>query len=375
MLFVLALFLSAGLLFLIFPSGRATVRTARLLPALLTPAESFDSTHESVRHTQMTLPLHNSQIYLDIYEPTSPVPTLPGTRGGVVIVPGVGDHRQLPQLVHLAQSLVRVDLVVVIVTTPTLMQYDLSAQDSDAVVEAFRTLTHHSGVSAERIGLIGFSAGTPITCFAAADSRIRDQVAFVVLFGGYFNATTMLRAVGQRAVNVDGQTQSWQPQETSLKVLSNVIGKTLSPSERSLLRSSLTPDGKPLSTPELTQLSPAADAAYHLLAGDAPEKVEIHLTTLTPQMHAQLDELSPNRVLPGIQAPIFLLHSLVDQSIPFTESRHFATALERLDHPYDLVEIDFVSHVELREGLGIGQLAGNAFHLSRILYKMLLISS
>src|SRR5260370_40746177 len=145
--------------------------------------------YEPVRRTQLTIPSRNGLVSLDVYAPTSPIP---GVRGGVVIIPGVGDNREVPQLVNFAQSLARTGLVVMIMTTPTLIKYDLSVQDSDAVFDAFNALATWPDVDPKRIGLISFSAGASLACFAGADPRIRDQLAFVVLFGGYFNTTTLL---------------------------------------------------------------------------------------------------------------------------------------------------------------------------------------
>jgi dienelactone hydrolase len=260
-------------------------------------------------------------------------------------------------------------------TTPTLASYNLSAQDSDGVVEAFNFLAHMPGVNAHRIGFVGFSGGGPIICFAAADPRIRDQVAFVALFGYYFNATSLLRAVGRHALTVNGATQPWQPNPFPIQVLANVISSTMPPSEGVRLQQAFTPPDKPLTTQDLAHFSPSTVAAYHLLAGDEPNQVDANLAALPPQAHTLLNQLSVNRVLNQLHAPIYLLHDRADTSVPFTESRDFAAALMRIHHHYDLAEFGIFQHVQVRADLGIAQLLSDSPRLFRILSEILLPTS
>src|SRR5215472_10238793 len=370
-LFGLGFFLS------VFPAGRAGLRATLMLPTLLTASEPAPLTvlDEPVRRTRTTIASSDGPVYLDVYTPTTPAPPIPGTRGGVVMIPGIGDNRDVPQLVNLSLAMAHSGLVVVNMTTPTLANYNLTAQDSDGVVQTFNFLSHLPGVSAHKIGLIGFSGGGPIICFAAADPRIRDQVAFIALFGSYFNATSLLRAVGRRAVTVDGQVQPWQPNPFPVQVLANVISGTLQPSEGLALQRTFTPGGKKLTSQDLAQFSLGSIAAYHLLTGDEPNQVDENLAALPPQAHVLLDELSVNRVLGQIRAPIYLLHDRTDTSVPFTESLDFAAALMHIHHPYDLAVFGIFQHVQVSANLGISQLLSDGPRLFRILSEILLPSS
>ena len=374
---VLLLLFCGGLYLSVFPAGRADVRTMLILPALLGASEpaTLTAADESVRHTQMIIPAPAGGVYLDVYAPTTPTPLIPGVRGGVVMIPGVGDNRAVPQLINLSMSLAHAGLVVMNMTTPTLVDDNISAQDTGGVVQAFETLAHWPGVSAHRIGLVGFSGGGPLVCFAAADPRIRDQVAFVALFGSYYNATSLLRAFGQHAFIVNGLLQPWRPDPFPKQVLADTIAGTLPSLESTPLQNAFAPGGEPLTAAELARLSPPAVAAYHLLAGDEPDQVDANIAALSPQMHALLDQLSINRVVDKIRAPVYLLHDRSDPSIPFTESREFAAALARIHHPYDLAEFGIFSHVQVRSGLGIGQLLSDGPHLFHVLSNILYVGS
>lgn len=371
LLFCLAFFLSA------LPWGRAIVRTSLLLPSLISASEpaALVQTGDPVRFMRTTLHAPGGPIFLDIYEPATLPPTIPGKRAAIIDIVGVGDNRTAPQLVNLSRSFAREGIVVVNMGTPALFNFEVSPQDSEAVVQTFEMLAHRPDVSPNRIGIIGFSAGSTLACIAATDPRIRDRLAFITLFGGYFDATSLLREFGRRALIVDGHTQPWQPNYVPLQVLANAMSSALSPNENTLFQQAFAPNGQPLDASAQSQLSPSAAAAYHLLEGDQPDRVEQNVATLSPQMQARLAQLSPASYIAKIHTPIYLLHDRSDQYVPFTQSRQFAAALARIHHPYDFAEFGIFQHVEVRSNLSLSQILGDGLPLSRILSKMLLSAS
>lgn len=374
---LLLLLLTAGLLSSITPWGRAITRTAMVLPALIaaTQPAPLVLTGEPIRHIQTTTIAQSGTVYLDIYEPSATQASVTDTQGSVLIIPGAGDNRQDPQLINLAQALARSGMTVMAMTTPTLMRFAIQSQDSDAVVQAFKKLSLFPGANKKHIGIIGFSAGVPLACFAAADPRIQRQVAYVVAFGGYFNTKNVLRAFGARSITVQGHSEQWQPTAVPLLVLSNIITASLSAAEREDIQQALPPGGHPMTRTELQTLSPAAQAAYHLLRGDEPASVDANIAQLPEETQAQLTQLSPSRVISHITAPIFLLHDRHDASLPVTESRDFAAALARLHHPYDYVEFHIFDHVEVRSHLETTQLLNDGSHLFSILTQILYLSA
>jgi dienelactone hydrolase len=371
LLFLLGLFLS------LTPSGHAASRTTLVLPALVSAAQPapLRLLGDQVRHVQKTIPSRGGTVYLDIYEPASSVPPLPGSREGLVLIPGVGDNRQVPQLINLSEALARTGIVVEDMTTPTLLNNDISPVDSDGVVQAFKYLARWPGVGANRIGIAGFSGGGPLACLAAVDPRIRDRVAFVTLFGSYFNAESVLRVYGRRAITVNGRTIPWYPAQYPLQVLADVMADGLSSYDGTLLVSAFVPHGTPLNSADLASMSPAAVAAYHLLEGDEPQRVNQNIAALSPKIHTLLNKLSPSSVYKKIKAPIYLLHSRDDTSLPVTESQKFAAALARIHHPYDYAEFGIFNHVLVQPNLSIFQILGDAPALFRILYEILLPAS
>ena len=369
---LLALLLLGALLSLV-PTGRAALRGTLLVPAVLLPNKQTPLTlsGSAVRHTTMEISARSGPVYLDIYEPDDTTPPLPGAREGVVVIPGIGDERKDSQLINLSVSLAREGIVVMDLTTPALIEKRLDPDDVDAVVQAFQTLAKHPSVGAGRAGILGVSGGGDLGMLAAADPRIRDQLGFMMLFGGYYDATSLLRDFGRRALDVDGALQPWAPNPVPVEALARTIAPTLSASEGKLLVGALKEGGKPLTAAQLASLSPGALAAYHLLHGDDPAHVDANIAALSPAMQRDLVALSPSAVLGDIRAPIYLLHDRNDTYVPFTESRAFAAALVKANHPHDFVELNIFAHVEVKYGQGIGPLVGDGARLFGILTELL----
>lgn len=362
-----------GALLSLAPTGRAALRGMLLAPAVMLPTKTTPLTvsGDPVRHSTVVVNARSGPVYLDIYEPDGAAPPLPGAREGVIVIPGIGDERKDSQLINLSTSLAREGIVVMDMTTPALMARRLDPDDVDAVVQAFLALARHPSVGAGRAGILGISGGGDLGMLAAADPRIRDQLGFMMLFGGYYDATSLLRDFGRRALDVDGTLQPWTPNPVPVEALAKTIAPTLPASEGNLLVGALSEHGKPLTASQLASLSPGALAAYHLLRGDDPAHVDANIAALTPAMQRDLVALSPSMILADIHAPIYLLHDRNDTYVPFTESRAFAAALVAARHPHDFVELNIFAHVEVKYGLGFGPLVGDGVRLFSILTELL----
>ena len=375
----LAFLLCAGGFLSLFPLGRAITRSTFLLPALISASEPAPLVlaGDPVRFKRITISSSIGPVFLDIYEPATPPPPIPGGREAIITIVGAGDNRDVPQFTNLAQSFAREGVVVVNVGTPTLFQYKVSARDGEAVVQAFELLEHWPGVDPHHIGILSFSVGGLLACVAAADPRIRDRVAFLAIIGGYFDVTGLLRIVGRRVQDVDGQAQPWHPISTDLYTLASSVSSLLSPTENKLLRKAfpLNSFAPPLTAQQQAQLSPGTAAFYHLLEGDEPGSVDHNLAALSPQMKTLLIQLSPMPVIDQIRAPIHLLHDRNDSSIPFTQAQEFAAALARIHHPYDLAAYSIFSHVQVRSNLGLAQLLSDGTKLFQAINSIMLVGS
>jgi dienelactone hydrolase len=376
---VLVVLAVAGLFFSITPWGRAGLRSLMLLPGLVAARQlaPIVANGEPIHHVSLTLSSQGGPVYLDVWEPaTLPPPPIPGARQGVLIIAGVGDNRTTEQLINLTESLARAGLVAMTMTTPTLIDYVLSRAETDATVQAFKTLLHWPGVGAARVGILGFSAGNAPASLAAADPRIQHQVAFLTFFGGFYNARDLLADIGRRALIVNGQPEAWQPDPLPLSVLANTIAGTLSAQEAEKMRAAFDfHHPTRLASNQVAQLSSPTAAAYHLLAGDQRNQVENNLDALSSQMQQLLQQLSPSSVVGQIRAPVSLLHDRNDAFVPFTESVNFAAELAKLDHSHTLVEFSIFQHTEVSSSLDLRSLLSDGPRLLRALYVSLLPST
>ena len=200
-------------------------------------------------------------------------------------------------------------------------------------------------------------------------------MAWIRCFGGDFNTTTLLRTFGRRALDVNGQSQPWHPQYVPIEVLANTIAPLLPFDEGSRLMNALAPGGTPLTPDELAQFSPDTVAVYHLLNGDEPAQTDANIASLAAPIRALLDQLSPDRVIGQIRAPIYLLHDRSDEYVPYTESIAFDAALNRLHHAHDFALFGIFQHVEVKSGEGLGPLVGDGAKLFHILYDVLSVAS
>ncbi len=368
----LALIFLLGALLALTPAGRATTRAALLLSSVIGAANATSTQDRpDVRHTSLTLNAANGPVYADLFEPRGNPPPIPGSREAAILISGVGDNRPVPQLVNLEDSFAEAGVVIMSVTTPSLLSYTLTPADEDGVVQAFQALARQPGVNPHAVGIIALSAGSGVACLAAADPRIRDRVAFVTLFGGFFDAADLVQDVGQRYLRFDGRTEAWNPQLVPLQVLANSVAPDLPPADAVALENAFNPTFIPIPSALLATFSPAMQAIYHLLAGDEPDQAAANLARLPANVHALLAALSPRAVLPQIRAKIFLLHDRHDQYVPFTESRHFAAALQAEGHPYEYVEFNIFQHVEVKGDLPISELVGDSAHLFGLLDAVL----
>src|SRR5579884_1297591 len=111
--------LLAGFFFSVIPVGRAATRALFILPALVFDSQPgfLTAAEEPVQHIRKTIQSNSGAVYLDVYEPVSSPPPIPGSREGIVFISGVGDNRADPQLINFSQSFARAGLVVMDVTT------------------------------------------------------------------------------------------------------------------------------------------------------------------------------------------------------------------------------------------------------------------
>ncbi len=295
-------------------------------------------------HEQATIRYGDNNQYsmpIDIYRPGDGKP-----HGAMILSPGAPPlEPDDPRLIRLSGDIARAGFVMLVPFSPDLEDEMIYPREVDALVKEFQFLQQQPYVKQDKIGYIGVSVGSPLALMAAADSRINNDVAYVVSFGGYYNATDVLSAVTTDTISYDGTEESWTPDPHSVEVIDEqVINRLADGADRGLLTAALV-DHKPDADKALWQLTPEGRAAFNLLTNRDPTQVDALVSKLPPEPRQALSDLSLDGKLQGLRAETFILHDTSDHFVPYTESRRLRDALQG-QVKLHFTEVDIFQHVE-----------------------------
>jgi dienelactone hydrolase len=268
-----------------------------------------------------------------------------GRHGALILILGARPlDREDPTLVRFAEGLSRIGLVVLIPASSGLAAGRIVIEEVDAVVREVDLLQARPDVDPARIGLLGFSVGGSVAIQAAADPRLDGGLVLVNAFGGYHDATDLVRAAATRSLAYAGVDQAWEPHSLTLWVIARQLVDTLpDPRDRDVLdRLYLQSDQS--ARDEVDSMTPVGRAALGLLDGLTPAETEAALAQMPPATIARLQGISPARVIERLTTRLFIMHDYGDHFVPYTESRRMAakapaTVLERY------AEFDLFDHV------------------------------
>jgi hypothetical protein len=323
--------------------GRAAVTGAFFLPDMMAPLPVRPVTWvtNTPIHERTTVQYGSYFVPVDIYRPGDD-----GQHGAMILSPGAPPlEPDDSRLTRLAGDVARAGFVMLIPFSPDLEAEMIYPREVDALVAEFQYLQQQPYVKTDKIGYIGVSVGSPLALLAAADPRINDDVAYAVSFGGYYDATDVLRSVTTGRIAYDGLEETWTPDEHSVDVMSEqVINRLSDGADRDVLLRALV-DREPGATADLWRLTPEGRAAFDLLTNKDPSKVDELLAKLPAAPRQALADLSLGGRLQGLRAETFILHDVSDHYVPYTESRRLRDALQG-QVKLHFTEVDVFEHVE-----------------------------
>ena len=323
--------------------GRAAVSGAFFLPDLMAPlpVRPVTWTTDTPIHEQTIIQYGAYSMPADIYRPGDGKP-----HGAMILSPGAPPlEPDDSRLTRLAGDIARAGFVMLVPFSPDLENEMIYPREVDALVQEFKYLQQQSYVKQDKIGFIGVSVGAPLALLAAAAPSINEDVAYVVSFGGYYNATDVLKGVTTGVISYDGLTDTWKPDQHSVDVMSEqVINRLSDGADRDLLLRALV-DRDPDAGADLWQLSPEGRAAFNLLTNKDPSKVDELLAKLPAEPRQALSDLSLDGRLGGLRAETFILHDKTDHFVPYTESRRLRDALQG-QVKLHFTEVDIFDHVQ-----------------------------
>ncbi|MBI2936174.1 MAG: hypothetical protein HYY31_05155 [Chloroflexi bacterium] len=321
--------------------GRVAVKTLLLIPQVVPslkfhPQEWF--TQEPVVE-QVALSMGSRQGDADLYRPGGS-----GKHGGVVlflghVAPAAHDD---PRVVGLGKALARAGTVVLVPWPRQEKRVDVG--EIEQLVFAFQYLADQGFVDRTRLGLAGFCVGASIALVAAADPRIRSEVAFVNAFGAYFDARDFMKQISSGHSFYNGVVELWEPDRLTREVFNTQLMESVADrEERQALERALAHPGGSLEG--VAELTPQARAVFRLLAGGTLQEADRALAQLAPEAQEQLRAISPSVVIDRVDARVLIMHDREDNLVPSEESRRLADALAPRGNVY-YTEFSFFQHLD-----------------------------
>ena len=353
------------------PQGRSALKTLgfvfQVIPSIpVKPIEIFSSqpVREEVRFTQST-----GSGVADIYRPDNDK-----ENAAVLLFLGVNPAgRDDARVVNLAESLARTGMVVMIPWSDTMTQNRIDPNEVSNLVEAYKYLSDLEYVDPERVGLGGFCVGSSLAAVAAQDPEIRDNIAFINFFGGYFDAMDLMASISSSTRFGDYGRQPWEPSDLATSVLRGHLVELISlESDKSLIDQILSGQDS-LTKNQVGDLSEEGERVYKLLAGTSLVEARELISQLPEEFQDDMKAVSPISNVGDIKARILIMHDASDNNVPPEESRRFFEALKgREDVTY--TEFAFFNHMDPGRDVGPLTWMGDVYKLFMHLYSIIRIT-
>ena len=345
-------------LVLISPQGRSGVHTIlfvlQMLDSPLKPQQwlvAQPTRYETVYSTP------TGQLMSDIYR----IPD-DRKRAGILLFLGANAAgKEDPDVIKLGDALARSGFVVMFHWSQSMgLKNNLDPQEIENLVWAFQYLRDLEFVNPNNVGIGGFSVGGSFALVAASDSRIRDDIAFVNSFGGYYDAHDLFLQIATRSIITGEKTIDWNVDELTWKVFVNELIESLdNQTDREILMKRYTKNYESVDS-SLGQLSEEAIKIVTLIEGTSQGEASDIISDLPDRLRVDLDRISPRNYLGAVKADILIMHDSGDTLIPVSESRKLLVDLrERSGFHY--TETSIFDHVRpSRSGTLIHMLKGGS---------------
>lgn len=348
-----ALVLAAGAFLLV-----GAVRLSRLLTAYLL---ALDLLAPGVRPALHAIPASEISIGSEaasLYRPSG----LPCA--GLVLVHGLSRQGQRhPLFQQMESALARAGFLVLAPDFPRLRAFQLAESDVALAVDAVKALDE---ATTGPLGILGFSFGAGPALLAAADPALRDRVALVGSFGGYWDLAHVITFITTGWYEDAGRWRRGRQEEYNRwKLLAALTPYVIEPEERErlqrLVELKLANPGSDVKG-EAAGLRGEGRALLALVENRERERVQPLMDALPPTIPDQLRRLSPRSRISEVQARLLIAHGSDDDSIPYTESVRLARAAPARG---SLVIFGGLAHVFPAEG-GWGRRLQQAWDVQRL---------
>lgn len=172
-------------------------------------AWSWSRQRAPVTETEVQVPLDSTSVPGSFYMPHRSGSRLPGW----VLLHGITrPGRKHPTLERFARALASTPAAVLVPEIPPWRELSLDPDHAVPTIQAaILALSERPETAPDRIGLIGFSFGSPQALVASTDPRLQGKLKAVVGFGGYFDLRRTLRFLFTGQHDWNGTTYRLRP--------------------------------------------------------------------------------------------------------------------------------------------------------------------
>ena len=297
---------------------RAVFKSALLLTEVLpqVPVKPLSILGGPIRHEHTAYGGADPALYGDLYLPDGE-----GPYGAILIYLGIASPADDPYAQALVRGLAQQGIVVLIHQSRRMEAGIIDPAEIEGIVEAVQHMRALPEVDGERLGILGFSVGAGLALRAAADPRIRDGVAFVHSFGGYYDAASVLSAVTTQKVVVHGKAETWVPDPLAAHLFQHALLATIeNETERVQLQAALAGEAKPPA-----MLSQRGRTLLALYENEDPHRTR-EILAGDPTLVGWLQDISPAPAMQDVNARLYIAHDHADAFLPYSESLHLAEA-------------------------------------------------
>jgi fermentation-respiration switch protein FrsA (DUF1100 family) len=234
-----------------------------------------------------------------------------------VLVHGIAPlGKDEPQVLAAADLLARAGYVVAAPTIGGLTRLRLRPEDAGAVTSAgvlLQSLGHRP------VSVLAVSIGAAPALNSTSRPPLAGSVSAILALGGYASARELLRYTLTGAYALGEERGRHRVDEGAIAQFAEANGELL------------------------------AGGGEVLVANRDTERVDELIAALPDRTRQLLDDLSPERAIPNISAPMFLVHGRGDPTVPFTESLRLAHAAEAAGRRARTAIVGSMGHVDPKE--------------------------
>lgn len=293
------------------------------------------------------------EVEVDIYRPQG----AEGPWPAVLLMPGF-DRLGLndPYVVGLARLLAGMGLVVSVPNLSELFEYRWSPGVGDKIAAAFDHMANLPDVRPDRLGLFGISISGGLALGAATRPAIAGRLSYSIALAPFHDYARMFRFIATGCRHKGDTDCATRPSEFGRRIfLFNYLHLILPPSERDystireILRLRLHQQPEPVSG-LVAQLSPLGrEVLGRLEAGDEATLGQAAELAIN-ELKESAGQISPHANLCNLRGEMFIVHSLEDNVIPYSESvRLFDQCQQCGDIACNLLTTELYGHVDPKD--------------------------